>query len=77
MATTADIPRLEMIQVADTVAREKGLDREEVLEAMELAIQKAGRSKYGLEHDIRAEIDRKNGEIMFAVITPWTIRQRK
>ncbi len=63
MATTADIPRLEMIQVADTVAREKGLDREEVLEAMELAIQKAGRSKYGLEHDIRAEIDRKSGEI--------------
>ncbi len=63
MATTADIPRLEMLQVADAVAREKAIDRDEVLEAMELAIQKAGRSKYGLEHDIRAEIDRKTGEI--------------
>ena len=63
MATTADIPRLEMLQVADAVAREKSIDRDEVLEAMELAIQKAGRSKYGLEHDIRAEIDRKTGEI--------------
>src|SRR5919201_895301 len=63
MATTADIPRLEMLQVADMVAREKGIEREEVLEAMEQAIQKAGRAKYGLEHDIRAEIDRKSGEI--------------
>jgi transcription termination/antitermination protein NusA len=61
--TTADIPRLEMLQVADAVAREKGIERELVLEAMELAIQKAGRSRYGLENDIRAEIDRKNGEI--------------
>ena len=63
MAITADIPRLEMLQVADMVAREKGIEREEVLEAMEQAIQKAGRAKYGLEHDIRAEIDRKTGEI--------------
>ncbi|HSI01215.1 MAG TPA: transcription termination factor NusA [Reyranella sp.] len=61
MAT--DIPRLEMLQVADMVAREKGIEREEVLEAMEQAIQKAGRAKYGLEHDIRSEIDRKTGEI--------------
>ncbi|MBV8165505.1 MAG: transcription termination/antitermination protein NusA, partial [Alphaproteobacteria bacterium] len=55
--------RVELLQVADTVAREKGIDREEVLVAMEQAIQKAGRSKYGAEHDIRAEIDRNNGEI--------------
>ncbi len=56
----------ELLLVADTVAREKGIDREEVLEAMEQAIQKAGRSKYGHEHDIRAEIDRKTGEIRLA-----------
>ncbi len=56
----------ELLLVADTVAREKGIDREEVLEAMEQAIQKAGRSKYGHEHDIRAEIDRKSGEIRLA-----------
>ena len=56
----------ELLLVADTVAREKGIDKEEVMEAMEQAIQKAGRSKYGYEHDIRAEIDRKSGEIRLA-----------
>ncbi len=61
--TTTVQPRPELLQVADTVAREKGIDREEVLEAMEQAIQKAGRSKYGHELDIRAEINRANGEI--------------
>ena len=61
--TSAPYPRLELLQVADTVARDKGIDRDEVLEAMEQAIQKAGRSKYGQEYDIRAEIDRKSGEI--------------
>jgi N utilization substance protein A len=54
----------EILQVADAVAREKSIDRDEVLVAMEQAIQKAGRSKYGHEHDIRARIDRKTGEIM-------------
>jgi len=54
---------MEMLQVADAVAREKGIDREIVLGAMEEAIQKAGRSKYGHDHDIRATIDRKNGAI--------------
>ena len=56
----------ELLLVADTVAREKSIEREVVLEAMEQAIQKAGRSKYGQEHDIRAEIDRKSGEIKLA-----------
>ncbi len=56
-------PKLELIQVADVVARDKGIDREEVLIAMEQAIQKAGRSKYGPDHDIRATIDRRTGEI--------------
>jgi len=54
---------IELLQVADQVAREKNIDREEVVEAMEQAIQKAGRSKYGHEHDIRAKIDRRTGEI--------------
>jgi transcription termination/antitermination protein NusA len=54
---------MELLQVADAVAREKNIDRDEVLEAMEQAIQKAGRSKYGHEHDIRARIDRKSGDI--------------
>ena len=60
---TTSFPKLELIQVADVVAREKGIERDEVIEAMEQAIQKAGRSKYGNEHDIRATIDRTSGEI--------------
>ncbi|HEU0071719.1 MAG TPA: transcription termination factor NusA [Alphaproteobacteria bacterium] len=67
--TTLGLARPELIQVADTVAREKSIDREEVLVAMEQAIQKAGRSKYGHEHDIRADINRKTGEIMLAKYT--------
>src|ERR1700687_5033731 len=63
MQAQASFPRPELLQVADTVARDKGIDRDEVLQAMEQAIQKAGRSKYGQEYDIRAEIDRKTGEI--------------
>lgn len=55
--------RMEMLQVADTVAREKGIEREEVIEAMEFAVQKAGRTRYGHENDIRAHIDRATGEI--------------
>jgi N utilization substance protein A len=60
------IARTELLQVADAVARDKGIERDEVLEAMEQAIGKAGRAKYGHEHDIRAAIDRKTGEIKLA-----------
>ncbi len=63
MQAVATMFRPELLQVADTVARDKGIERDEVIEAMEQAIQKAGRSKYGQEYDIRAEIDRKSGEI--------------
>ncbi|MFQ5466690.1 MAG: transcription termination factor NusA, partial [Kiloniellaceae bacterium] len=62
MDTTA-LSRTELLQVADAVAREKTIEREEVLEAMEQAIARAGRAKYGGEHDIRAEIDRRTGEV--------------
>ncbi len=60
---TSALARTELLQVADAVAREKSIERDEVLEAMEQAISKAGRAKYGHEHDIRAEIDRKSGEV--------------
>ncbi len=66
METEAVYARPELLQVADTVARDKSIERDEVLEAMEQAIQKAGRSKYGHEHDIRASIDRTTGEISLA-----------
>ena len=55
--------KLELLQIADAVAREKLIDREIVIEAMEDAIQKAARSRYGAEYDIRAYIDRRNGDL--------------
>ncbi len=60
---------IEIVQIADAVAREKGIQRDLVLEAMEQAIQIAGRRKYGAEHNIRAEINRKSGEIQMYRIT--------
>src|ERR1700683_5496677 len=54
--------RLELLQIADAVAREKSIEKEIVVEAIEDAIQKAARSRYGAEHDIRVHIDPKTGE---------------
>ena len=54
--------RLELLQIADAVAREKSIEKEIVIEAIEEAIQKAARSRYGAEHDIRVHIDQKSGE---------------
>lgn len=62
-ATQAIYGSTELLQIADAVAREKGLPKESVIDAMEQAIQVAGRRKYGHEHNIRAEIDKKSGEI--------------
>ncbi len=61
MAVSAN--RLELLQIADAVAREKVIDRQIVIAAMEDAIQKAARSRYGSETDVRAEINPKTGEI--------------
>ena len=55
MAVSAN--RLELLQIADAVAREKVIDREIVLAAMADAIQKAARSRYGSESNIRADIN--------------------
>src|SRR6202047_1563127 len=63
MDTIVTYARPELLQVADTVARDKGISRDGVADAMEQPSQRPGRSKYGQEYDIRAEIDRKNGEI--------------
>ena len=56
--------RLELLQIADAVAREKLIDPELVIEAMEDSLGKAARSRYGAELDIRAHIDRKSGEMV-------------
>jgi N utilization substance protein A len=54
--------RLELLQIADAVAREKSIDKAIVLEAMEEAITKAAKARYGQENEIRAEIDPRTGE---------------
>jgi N utilization substance protein A len=61
MAVSAN--RLELLQIADAVAREKAIDRGIVIAAMEDAIQKAARSRYGSETEIRAEINPRTGEM--------------
>jgi N utilization substance protein A len=54
--------KLELLQIADAVAREKLIERDLVIEAMEESLAKAARSRYGAEYDIRCFIDRKTGE---------------
>ena len=61
MAVSAN--KLELLQIADAVAREKSIDRGIVIAAMEDAIAKAARARYGSETDVHAEIDAKKGEL--------------
>ena len=60
---TVSANKLELLQIAEAVAREKAIDRRIVLGAMEDAIAKAARSRYGSETEVRAEIDPKSGEL--------------
>ena len=61
MAVSAN--RLELLQIADAVAREKSISRDIVLASMEDALQKAARSRYGQETEIRVEINPRTGEV--------------
>ncbi|HTK13618.1 MAG TPA: transcription termination factor NusA [Xanthobacteraceae bacterium] len=64
MAVSAN--RLELLQIAEAVAREKSIDRSIVIAAMEDAIAKAARSRYGSETDVHADINAKTGELRLA-----------
>src|SRR5918996_1627575 len=55
--------KAELIAIADAVAREKLIDRAIVIEAMEDAIQRAARARYGAENDIRAKLDPTSGDL--------------
>jgi N utilization substance protein A len=57
--------QLELLQTAEAVAREKMIDPELVLEAMEESLARAAKSRYGAELDIRVSIDRKTGKPTF------------
>jgi N utilization substance protein A len=62
MVTGVAANRLELLQIADAVARDKSIDKEVVLHAMEEAMQRAAKAHYGSENDIHVEIDAKTGE---------------
>ena len=57
------LDKVELLRIAETVATEKSIDKEVILSSMELAIQKAAKTKFGSENDIRAKIDRESGDI--------------
>ena len=61
MATAVSANKAELIAIADAVAREKLIDKAIVIEAMEDAIQRAARARYGAENDIRAKLDPNTG----------------
>lgn len=63
MSSPISANKAELLAIADSVAREKLIDKAIVLEAMEDAIQRAARARYGAENDIRAKIDPASGDM--------------
>ena len=69
MATVMSANKAELLAIADSVAKEKLIDREIVIEAMEDAIQRAAKTRYGAENDIRAKIDPRTGDLRLCGVT--------
>jgi len=63
MATAISANKAELLAIADSVAREKLIDKAIVIEAMEDAIQRAAKNRYGAENDIRAKLDPQTGDL--------------
>ncbi len=63
MATAISANKAELLAIADAVAREKIIDKDIVIEAMEDAIQRAAKQRYGMENDIRAKLDPETGDL--------------
>ncbi|HZF45872.1 MAG TPA: NusA N-terminal domain-containing protein, partial [Sphingomonadaceae bacterium] len=63
MASAISANKAELLAIANSVASEKMIDKSIVIEAMEEAIQKAARARYGAENDIRAKLDPKTGDL--------------
>ena len=55
--------KVELLRIAEAVANEKSIDTEIIISSMETAIQKAAKTRFGFENDIRAVINRENGDI--------------
>ena len=68
--------KVELLRIAESVATEKSIDTEVILKSMELAIQKAAKTRFGSENDIRAKIDRESGDItLHKVLTVVEVQQ--
>jgi len=63
MASAISANRAELLAIATAVATEKMIDKSIVIEAMEEAIQKSARNRYGAENDIRAKLDPRTGDL--------------
>ncbi|WP_010544818.1 transcription termination factor NusA [Sphingomonas elodea] len=63
MATAISANKAELLAIADSVAKEKLIDKAIVIEAMEDAIQRAAKNRYGVENDIRAKLDPVSGDL--------------
>ena len=63
MASPISANRAELLAIANAVAAEKMIDKSVVIEAMEEAIQKSARNRYGAENDIRAKLDPRTGDL--------------
>ena len=63
MATAISANKAELLAIADSVAKEKLIDKAIVIEAMEDAIQRAAKNRYGVENDIRAKLDPNTGDL--------------
>jgi len=55
--------KVELLRIAEAVALEKSIDKEIIITSMESAIQKAAKTRFGADNDIRAIIDRESGDI--------------
>ena len=74
MATAISANKAELIAIANAVATEKMIDKAIVIEAMEDAIQRAARARYGAENDIRAKIDGKTGDMRLWRVFEFVVR---
>ena len=55
--------KMELIKIAEAVALEKSIDKDLIISSMESGIQKAAKTRFGLENEIKVEINRESGDI--------------
>jgi hypothetical protein len=71
MANPIAANKAELLAIANAVASEKMIDKAIVVEALEEAIQRAARARYGAENDIRAKLDTQTGDFACGALSKW------